>query len=239
MKVLINSKNRNSAGTSNSFTINLKERVDCMYAELIDCQLPNTIYNIRSGINDTVVWNQGADYSFVIPEGRYSIADLISVVQIGMIAADPNTYLITYSASTLKLTITGALPFTFNWVTNATNTHLSNIELGFSLADSSTGTEVSGDQVVQLQNPSKILLQIAELASPNLTDYGVDFTFLFDLNGSTGSLVGYQKGQFYCQRTTLNSGRNFIKTLTCKLVYENGQDVNLNGADWTAVLSCD
>ena len=84
MSLYISSKDRNASSNSSSdFFVYLPVPVSNIKSiELSELSLPNTIYNIRTGINDSICWDYlSVSYNFTIPPGLYSISSLLSTIQ--------------------------------------------------------------------------------------------------------------------------------------------------------------
>ena len=237
MFILIDSRNRipNLSTSTSDFTIQLNNFLQGDKVSLKDIQIPNTVYNIREGINDFMVWNRlGVDFDVQIPPGKYAITELLSVIQTEMNIAEANNYVLTYDINSMKTTITGDNTFILNFATNPEQRSLY-YELGFNYADTPTAPDHTGDNVIQLQRPVKILMQIKEFGTLGLTDQGIPFTFVIHLNGESGGIISYTESIFYPQDVKV-ALRNFIKTLTIRLTYEDGSLADLNGADFTLLL---
>jgi hypothetical protein len=130
----VNSKNRVS-GVSSNFKCNLPNSIlNCKRISLESVCIPNAIPNIISGYNDQICWFQGStSYNISIPQGSYSITELIPVITTGMNALDSNNYNITLNPVTFKLTFTGTSNFKLNWLSNLESDKSCAYVLGFDL----------------------------------------------------------------------------------------------------------
>lgn len=86
--VSIRSQDRIAGGNSSSFTVqfNNSDRYFTQVTKvaLLSAIIPNTIYNIRTGVNDQVVWktNGSVAKTYQIPAGYYNITQLLSNIQV-------------------------------------------------------------------------------------------------------------------------------------------------------------
>ncbi len=205
--------------------------------EFLSFTMPNTIYNIRTGVNDRVVFRRSAtDYSYVIPPGMYDIVTLATLIGPGMIVADANNYAATYSSTTGKLTITGTGAFVLNWSTNANAATGAWKELGFTQADTSSATSQTGTNVVSLERPLSVYVDMVEVPT-RLTNIPTTSTvnryhFVVNMNQASGNVVFATAQSQYEQKIDFGAKVYFPKQFTIRLKLADGSTVNANGADW-------
>ena len=131
---------------------------------LTQFSLTNTIYNVRTGINDQMCWyHSGSSYHFQIPAGQYNISALLTQIQIGMNATDANSYALTYNSSTFFVTITGTSAFSLNFASNSFSSTSCSLEIGFNQADTASSISISGTNAVDLSFPNLIFICIPEI----------------------------------------------------------------------------
>ena len=114
--IIINSTDRTLDSRSTSdFTFSLGESILVNRIALTSVSIPNTQYNINSNANVLVINDGSSDITITIPEGQYSITQLIPLLELEMqtALADP-TLTITIDENTAKLTFAGAVPFQVN-----------------------------------------------------------------------------------------------------------------------------
>lgn len=84
-KLLLHSADKlYSTDTTSSLSLQIKGLGlrDLFMIKLVNFEVPNVIYNIKSGINNYIVWNRGGtDYSALITPGQYTITSLLSSIQ--------------------------------------------------------------------------------------------------------------------------------------------------------------
>lgn len=232
--LLIDSRDRLSYSNSSSdFTIELPEAItNIERVRLVAANVPNTIYNVRS-TNNIIRWTRGSAFTYTIPEGAYTVTNLLSTIQTGMNAADANSYTLTYSSTTYKVTIAGSAAFVLNWSGSSTPYYM----LGFSSSDSSSGTSHTGTNVANMMLPYNLLVEIPQLGPLTITSRNngrCTFTVPIDVN--SGNMVNFTEGNY---EQKLNTGNLTLYKLDVRLLHYDRTAVNLNGADWNLLLSLD
>lgn len=234
MYLIIDSRNRTSESASSSdFKINLNRPISGETVRLKEILIPNVIYNIRAGINDRVVFRRSStNYSVQITPGKWSVTTLLNMIQTGMNSADANTYVCSYDATTMKVTIGGASAFILNWTISSSSMYR---ELGFTNTDTTSGTSQTSVGIVQLYRPQKFIIRIEEMGYSGVTDAGVPYSFNGTLNVAAGDIQDFTEASWFDQKvkTVLNAMPN---QLTIKLQYIDGQNLDLNNGDWILVL---
>jgi hypothetical protein len=111
----VNSKNRISGVLSN-FKCNLPNSIlNCKRISLEIVCIPNAIPNIITGFNNNICWFHGSiSYNISVPDGIYSITELINVIITGVNVLNSNNYNITLNPVTFKLIFTGIISFKLN-----------------------------------------------------------------------------------------------------------------------------
>lgn len=241
---------RASSTTSNGFIFGLGtnrifklKRVD-----LISASIPNNIYNIRTGINDTIYFNRSStNYTARISAGGYSISALLSAIPTAMNALDSNTYTATYNTTTNLVTIGGTSTFILNWATgptNATETYRGMAyELGYTQTDTTTGTTQLANNPFNLGRPDYLYIVIPELQqivfSGNLTTalQDVKSTFVIQSNSNFGGYITYVDNGEYTQ--SIDYGKapldNLVQ-LSPYILTNTGEQISLNGVQWSLKL---
>jgi hypothetical protein len=232
----IKSSDRN-VGTSSDFTVYLNDQykkiVDLTEVKLVAALIPNTLYNIRTGVNDTITWYHAgvSNYSATITPGTYTIDSLITALTSAMVAADSNNWTITYSTTSLKATITGSAAFNLT----VTSTALSGGVLGFTDFFTSA-TSVTGANAINLLPALNLYVHIYELGlTLQSTQTKEQATFQIPIPSGPTSVIQYTAGSYYDQSITYQAPRK-LDSLTVKLRLENGEAANLNGSEWNLTL---
>lgn len=236
--VSIRSQDRVAGGTSSSFTVqfNNSDRyfTGVTKVALLSAIIPNTIYNIRTGINDQVVWltNGSVAKNYQIPAGFYSITQLLSNIQTGMNAADANTYVLSYSTTTYLVNVSGTLSFTLTFGSSTLSSTSCWRELGFTQVDTAKATSQTATNVFNLIQPYFLFIKIKELGtnvqSTVLGDFST-FTIPCDVNGF--NVIDYRTEEYYDQCIYYSSPVT-TSQLTIQLFLSNQEPANLNGSEW-------
>lgn len=206
-------------------------------AELLELILPNTLYKVNSG-NNVLDWTHAGTFSFTVPSAAYTASSLCATIQTGMNAADANTYVVTFNADTMKVTVAGAAGFVLNFGTGPNVAVSIGPLLGFAVADTVSGTSVTAGNVIQLFAPLSVYLRIAELGNHVFTSAGQGFAFRVPLTVESGAIMEVDSESHYVQKIdTLDSGvGKTLATMTCTLCFLDGTVCNLNGAGYEFVL---
>ncbi len=242
------------------FTVVFKNATihDVKSARLVNATIPSTVYNIVTGVNDTISFiaptGAGLPKLGVIPPGFYDQTSFPTAVALAMNTADPGhpTYSVTFNTINNKLVFTNSA-YTFTIYTNniyaAPYEPLLNLQAGFALLDSTIGTtgytssSVSGTQtinppnIMNLNTPLHFLLLIQEIGARTLTTNPADqASFIIPNNVNSGDTIDYFPEITWDQTFELPHVLNTNK-LTVQLLLPGGLGVaNLNGANWTFIL---
>jgi hypothetical protein len=233
---------RRTTGTSSSFKYSMQNPyvsfLETYEIELLSAQIPWLIYNVRAGVNDTMVWRRGVtDYSCTVPAGAYTQTTLRTALGTAMQAADANSWSVFFNVDQNTVYIQGTGAFTVNF---ATTTIAAGISapiapiLGFSTtANSSSGTTVTAPNVMDLSKPDMLYINIKEIGQKQMSSNYLDkYTFSIPVTVNTPNVLLYNKGTGYEQKYTYNSPQN-ISELTVELFYAGREAVNLNGVEWS------
>lgn len=239
--LLINSAQRVS-GTSSSFKIPLdKPLSNIRKVELVSASFYNTIYNIRTGINDKVVFNDGTQYTATIAAGNYVITDLIVALQTALNAtASALVFTVTYSDITLKVTIAAGSAFTILFGSSGVMYR----ELGFTAATTGSATSQTGTNVVNLSLPHYLFINVLEFGEDYITCGGGSDcpTFVVMINSGRDDLIDFSEQTHH--KNVLHIGHNLknITRLTIRLSMANtardtpAEPVDLNGSEFAMIL---
>lgn len=234
--VSVSSKRRLAqSSSSTNFTVKLPHAVtDVKKVMLREVLMPNTLYNIRSGVNAKIDFNDGVNKTATLTPGNYSMSALMSHVLTQLNAVSSGFTAVTYSSTSLKVTIARSSIFNLLWASGA-NTAQSTAEiLGFSATDLSAASTYTGDKAAGFFQPLSLFLAVDELGSPLTNTYGLLSTFKIPVTVGAEGLQVMADSQWYPQ-VVAALGKN-IAQLTCRVFFENGEVVSLNGADWEMLL---
>jgi hypothetical protein len=195
--------------------------------KLLACNLPNTAYNIRS-TNNTLQFQRGSTtYNATIPTGSYTQHTLPQAIADAMNAVDSNGYTCTYSFITFKLNISGNVIFSLLLATSSLW-----YELGFTQSNTATGTSFTAPNILQLGLPLSVYVEIPELSMGMTSSRLFDkCTFVIPISVNSGTIQYFADNSNYEQVYTYKEGRTLYE-LNVKVRWRNGEQLDLNGADW-------
>jgi len=245
--VVIDSKDKNSGSTSD-FKFSLSTSInDVKKIRLVSCSIPNTSYNVRTGVNDQISITEltgTLTFSATINPGSYSISDLLLEIADCLTAQSAltgNTWIYTLTInSTLvqnnKVVISagGVNSFTLNF---GTGVNQINKLIGFSSVDLLTDTSHTSDLVANCLYPRIIYLDIDEFPSNTYTKNS-SHTFSLICNGvsSNGEYIEFNENTQFNQICFDSSISKTINNISVKLRDENERILDLNGNDWILIL---
>ncbi len=239
IQLIINSKDRenyNSTGSTN-FIVKLQNPInfDILAYGLESCCIPKTNYLVTSGqfeIRDSV-----GDQIVAIPNGNYSITSLTTELLSALNGLGNDTYTVVYNPSTFKLVITS------NYFGFALNPNASNypvvVIMGFdnNQSFSSTLGVLESFKTVDLTGIKNVYIKIAELSEYMRDTRNLSSNFKVDYGCPYGNIIYFSNESKYKQYYT--TAQNHIRRtdkFSVRLVDEIGDDIDLNGSDWSLVL---
>ena len=234
----IRSQDRTSTSSSSTnFTVLLKTQIAAKRFRLKAVNLPNSVYNINTGVNDSFAFVDSTSTlrNCQIPAGSYDATSLAYQIQSIMSGIDSgNNIVVSYSPVTFKISITAALVIT--WKTGYSLNPVIGYTLSTDLAISST---TLSQQAVNLNPYLNMICVIQNLPSNinSCSNYGGQF--LFPLNVSRGSFQIVDSLNDYQQQLELAFPFTFTQ-MVIRLLYDDlATQVNLNGLDWSMLLEYD
>lgn len=214
--------------------------------ELLNFHVPNTLYNIRSGVNDRIVFDSvGTDYYAEVPAGNYTIDELLTALQTQLTSGGNSTdltWVCSYDDSTMKVTISAASSFTLNWSTNANSTALIGKELGYDeSSDSSSATSHTGTNVVNLIRLTEFIIEIRGFENLRFQNLGSDIlptgTFYIELEEERGVLTSISSDKkSYGHHCTFSNPRSLSQLHVTLRDPSDNSVLDFNGADWSMSL---
>lgn len=238
----VNSSNRTASSTSSAdYTVNLPRSVPCgRKARLINVNLPNTLYKIRTGVNNKLDLNDGAPRALTIPPGAYSMASLCAAILAQLQIVSTNFTAVSYNPDTMNVAITrsvGAYTLLFASGPNAATSIRK--EIGFTAADLAGSLTYTGTLAAGLPNPLSLYMVIstqpAGMSQSGLTSSGIPFTFQLPISVNSAGVLSFTSGSYYYQTADFGGAAGAsacVAQLTVRLIYVTGEVVNLNGSDW-------
>lgn len=213
--LFLNSKDV-SIGTSSNFQVDFEQSgINFSDAEIaigVDYVIfPNLIYPIRSGRNQLVINEGGGNLTATIAEGNYDITTFPTALKTALDAAGADTYTVTISSSTYKITISSTGTFSMKFSSTSTSGDMWKI-LGFAYnTDTSTTASHTGTMPIRLDGDEYYCLMIDNLPSTNISS---SFSTrgimdIIPMNNAFGDIIYY----------TPNQKNNFVLTNTENLKY--------------------
>lgn len=239
VQLIINSKDRDnytSTGSTN-FTVSLQNPInyDILAYGLESCCIPKTNYNVTSGgleITDSVGLQ-----NISVPNGNYTATSFATELQTLLNAIGNDTYTVSVSNVSMKMTITSDFAgFVLN--PNASNFPVVT-SMGFnnSVTYPSVAGVLVGEKVVDFAGIKNAYIKIAELSEYMRDTRNLSSNFKVDFGCAYGSIIYFGNESKYKQYYT--TAQNHIRRtdkFNVRLVDELGDDIDLNGSDWSLVL---
>lgn len=242
MSITLSSRDRNTTTSisRSDFQLKLNSPIYASMFSLVGASIPNTIYNVRTGINDTFVvgltGDASTDYTATLPAGNYTIDDVVAALPTLIGTATGKTHGMAYNDVTLKTTVTGSTGMYVK------STGTLNSCLGFSTtANSATGTSVTASNATNFNEPAYVFVRL--MASPGFIPNGVQLpasqnfaTFKIYFKADRANVGFYTPEDLLNQEISLQNGVQEFRDFRIQLVYADGTLVDLNGFDWDLTL---
>lgn len=231
--VLIRSKDRLS-GTSSNFRLNSYYPIHGQY-RVHNVQIPRTNYNVNSNNNRIYFIDADAvNYTGIITPGSYTSSTLTSAIVSAMEAVSSQTYTVTFSATTGKLTITpGAGTISMLFSTFTTNS--ARFLLGFNEENTTPGSSITSTNSVDLAFPSSVSIYINESLDTNyciFKETGSEYSVYVPFIQSYGSYTDLNSNDIQ-QKIKLRT----TKSLNIRILDHDNNEVDLNGVNWEFLLT--
>ena len=193
--------------------------------QVLDGVFPHSFYPIDT-TNNILSWESGDDkYNNIIEPGHYSASELCTEL-FNHMSGSINS--VTFNSKNNKITFDAPNDITLN----ASGTILPT--LGFDTASDITGTDLSGDNQINLSGPDSFYLHIDNLTLPNIDPSGNTDNILarIPINSSFNGYTFY-----YNERNSPNiiSDRS-ISEIHIRLEDKSGKHINFNGLHWSITL---
>ena len=233
--LLIQSSDRKS-GTPNDFVIDIPPIQGLRRWKIISAKVQNTFYNINQS-NYLIHWTRsGVNYSAAVAPGCYNIQEFINALAAKMNFEDTGaTYSVLFSTNTLKIKIQCSANIILK-TTNKTQA-MWNI-LGFETnADTISSSELEATKVVRLDNPNYVFISIREFYAQSFAcSSGLKSSAVIDLRNNSTAVESWNTDSSY-DIAECYTAANSISELSVKLTFPDGTPAELNGADWSMLIS--
>lgn len=227
-----------STTDSDNIRISLPETISQIKTMCLEYfTMPNGIYNITAALtNDLLYVTQGGSYVITIPDGAYDTSTLISTLTSLLDTATGNTWTITLSPITLKLTFTATGPaFSFDFTQPGTVFH----ELGFDnfvYTSSGSPESLTAPEIMQLQGITEIFINVNEYES-TLFSSSMNANFCVPILTNTGGQIFYLRNSNIEQSSFFNSYSNKYNTFNIQLLDSQGRFIQTNGCEYIMMVS--
>lgn len=241
--IVISSENRQNPNltTSTNFSIQLQNPINEMYMlyALKAATIPKTYYNIDSPRNTFTITDSSGPNSVTITPGNYDITALTTALQTALNALAVDTYTVSYSAVSGKITITSTFA---GFVINPTLATLQGLildQMGFNLgiAYPSVAGTITAPNVLDISGIKNVYIVINEFTQYLRNTTNAFQNFKVPMNGQFGDIIYYTDETGYHQYFNIaTASKSNIRTLTIRLIDQYGQEIQLNGREWEFTL---
>jgi len=238
--LVINSEDRQNYLTTSStdFRVNLQNPINQRIVGygLKSAVIPKTNYNIPAIRNTFTFFDGITDHVVTVPAGNYTMTDLINTIQALVNALGPNTFAISYSSITGKVTWSSATSFALNPTLDASQGSIL-YKLGFNPGVTYSGNIIAAPNVADISGIKSAFIKIKQLSQYIRNTTNSMLNFKVDLSCGFGSIVFYADENKYHQY--FNIAQDHLTNqgfFDVTLVDAYGVPLNLNGRDWSFVL---
>ena len=219
-------------GSISDFQVRIElPRTEVKFIELIRVELPNIIPLIRTGINDTLTFEDTSQTTrvIVIPQGTYTITQLLDKIKSLMNAFNSGVFDLTYDVNSYKINISGTSNFKI-FLNNSTVLPL----LGFTTTADLTGDDsyyadivfdLSGLKYVYLKTNLIHGLQNDKVLTSNKLVHNSYLSCIckIPLTTSYGEIEYYEPPS----KILFSTSHQQISNLTFRIVDKDGVNINL------------
>lgn len=244
-KVYVHSTDR-IGGTSTRFRVSISDTIENVKSvDLHYCAIPNTQYLIEVGINDTFSLTELANppVNVVLTEGSYSASELEVELKTQLDSVSPtvSTYTVVLNPTTLKLIITSTGP-QFDFTFTGTGFYVLEQYIGFNTGVNSSvlvgGVQtLQSPNVINLARDTELFIKFTNFSNIVRGSDGRASCFIVPVTTNFGSFTIFNENSAFESIVFQSFQQLMVKDLDIELVDRHGQNVNLNGADWSMVLA--
>lgn len=241
----INSLGRNNplSTSSTDFSISLQYPIKGYVGKmrLLSATIPNVMDVFNSNNNVLQFVDSAGANSITIPPGTYTIEQLISELENLLNAASVDTYTVTFSPITLKLTITSSSALFQLDTTNLDNSPFYELGLAPNVLTAAGATQVF-PRAIDLSGLKKLYIRMSNFPyQVHNVNAGV-FTFVVDLTCCYGEVCFFfhQTHTDQVHFFEKNAGQKMNVTyINIQLTDEFGRPLDLKGKNWECVVEFD
>lgn len=224
-----------STATSTNFQLKLPSNINGVKSvDVLNIVMPNSLYRIVTGQNDSLDFNDTAVKSITIPGGAYTISSLTTQIT-SLLNAQSSGFTVTYSTDTFRITIARTSTFSLLFSSGSNAGTSCRAVIGFTATDLTGAMTYTGQNAANLYSPVNVFIQVNEFGSPNYTSAGLHYCFDCPLAVSSGGVMTFLKNSFYQQLIYFSVPKTLLN-FTINVVLRDGSPVNLQNADWSMAL---
>lgn len=239
----INSLQRTS-GNSSSFKIQLQYPIlYCRQVRMLSASIPNSFYVFNGSNNNGVRVNSfinfidssGTQKTCNITNGTYDITSLMAQIKLKMELVSPDVYTLSFSTTTLKLTITSTSGlFNLLWSTGTNASQSAWFELGFNQSNTGAGLSHISPRSISISGPLNIFIQISNIRNVVHDSQNFVAAMVCPLNVSYGEYKYFLENDHFMTTINLPEMRN-ITNFQINLISDFGP-IFLEGCEWSCLL---
>ncbi len=237
LQIFIDSKNKSNPS---NFTYGLtRVLLDVYSIELESCSIPIEFWAFRSGKNEFRITDSGgSDITVTITPGNYTSTTILTELKTRLEVASIDTYTITHSDSTNKITIVSSNAAFV--IEGATTTNSCLDLIGWPNLDTTAAASKTGPNVIRLYDQQYLYLKSNELASnsykrPLINGIEKAIFAKIPIDQTYGSVVSWKSTLFGGVRLKYMGGKD-LGDIDIQLLYEDESEVDLNGASISLTL---
>lgn len=231
-KLAISSRDR-FEGTSTDFSVRFHNKITARALQITSFSFANTLDNLITGRNDKIYFTVGGtSYTAQLSRGCWNAESLANEIVSAMTAEIDNSWLVTFSGDSQRVTFSGTLDFELAW----TSAPLLAKMLGFAASDLTGSNSYSGVNTYNLNLIDFLFIDVGLCSNSVMTPSGrsFDFCVLADTVQGSYSIVSNVA-------TVVDKGgqvREFDELHVRMSTYIDGvyEVVNNNSCDWSFIL---
>jgi len=209
--------------------------------ELMSCVFPNVMDVFNSTNNVLQFFDSAGANSITIPNGTYTLTELMTLLKTLLDAASPDTYTVTFNSNTLQLTITSTSALFQIDTTNLNNSPFYQLGAAPNVITAAADIQVFPN-AVELSGIKKVYLRLSNFPTDVHNINTGTFSFAIDVT-SCFSEINYFFHKTHTEQVYYfekNGGRKFnISSIDIQLVDEYGKIIDLKGKNFEFLIVLD
>lgn len=220
--IIVDSFNKTNLKKSN-FSVPLNKTLrNVKQVELLHCSFSN-IFDVFSN-NRFYFFDNGTEKSFQIPDGQYSVTEIVDFIQTNMNSLSTG-YIVTYSETSFKISVQNTNPALFFQLLfskeDSPYRQLGSLNLDTALGN----VTFKMPNAINLDSTDLLFINIAQLGN-TITHGAISASFVVPVTVPRGSVQTFNKNSFYEQKYALTHGGASIDTFDISLYNDRGRLVS-------------